>query len=183
MSEVPEEVRFSKNAVVMGHAIHESISVLYENGYKTVNPQIVSLAVGLIEVFDKHSLIKGFIKNSHLVCWDNIKLRNEQFFSDNSADIFKHLPMDKINLFKDLFNTKNKNGESVVSQDLKDNIWRILDAMIKISIKYVHKHRKPYSYIKDDKVLNSYDASFFDDVDIHYHAKEWSVKLEYPPKC
>lgn len=177
----PEEERFAKNTTIMAQAVHESVQRLYNAGYRTVDPTLVALAVTVISAFDKHYLIQGFIENSHDKCWDYIKKRDETFFVDNASGIFRYLPMDKVNLFKDLFTTKDSNGQSVVSQSLKNQLWDLFDAMIKISIKYIHKGRSPYSYSTSDSVVNAYGASFFDEVDIAHHSKVWKVKLDFPP--
>lgn len=181
MSTAPEEERFAKNTTILAQAVHEGIKRLYEAGYKTIDPNLVELAVTVISTFDKHYLIQGFIESSHEKCWDNIKRRDEIFFVQNASDIFKYLPMDQVNLFKDLFNTKDANGNSVVSQSLKDQLWDLFDAMIKISIKYIHNNRAPYSYSTSDGPRNAYGSSFFDEVNIAHHAGVWKVNLEFRP--
>jgi hypothetical protein len=183
MSVAPEEERFAKNTTIMAQAIQEGIKKLCDAGYQTVDPTIVALAVTVISSFNKHYLIQGFIENSHEKCWDSIKKRDENFFVENASDIFKYLPMDKVNLFKDLFLTKDKNGNSVISQSLKTQLWDLFDAMIKISIKYIHKNRAPYSYSTPNGMINAYGAQFFDEVDLDHHATVWELKdkLEFPP--
>jgi hypothetical protein len=172
----PEEERFAKNAAIMAEAVYESVLILYNAGYKTVDPGMIKLVTAVISGFDKHFLIKGFIENSHEKCWDNIRNRSEVFFVEQAADIFKYLPVDKVNLFKDLFTTVDNSGHSVVSQNLKDQLWDLFDVMVKISIKYVHKNRKPYN----DGVKNLYREEFFKDVNIPYHSNAWEVQLEFP---
>lgn len=182
MSIAPEEERFAKNAIIMAQAIHESVQKLCDAGYKTIDPMMVSFAVTVISAFDKHYLIQGFIENSHDTCWTCIKNRNEVFFVENASNIFKYLPMDQVNLFKDLFLAKDSQGNCVISQSFKTQIWNLFDAMIKISIKYIHKGRNPYSYSTDEGVINTYGSSFFDEVDLVGHSKVWNVKLDFPPK-
>ena len=183
MSVAPEEERFSMNTRIMAQAVHESVSKLYNAGYKTVDPNIIAMAVVVISGFDKHYLIQGFIENSHEVCWDGIKKRDEVFFVNNSKNIFKYLPMDKVDLFKDLFFTKDAQGNNVISQSFKDQLWGLLDAMIKISIKYIHRQRDPYSYSTDGSMVNTYGSQFFDEVNLQHHASVWGVKLEFPTSC
>jgi len=184
MSAAPEEERFAKNAVIMAQAIHESVRKLYNAGYKTVDPSLVAFAAAVISTFEKHFLIQGFIENSHNTCWDCIKRRDENFFVENASEIFKYLPIDKVNLFKDLFLTKDANGNSVVPDSLKNQLWDLFDAMVKISIKYIHKNRTPYYYQDNNNIVfNGYKSSFFDEVDINHHASVWGVKLDFPPNC
>lgn len=177
----PEEERFAKNATIMAQAVLEGVKCLYDAGYKTINPTTIELAVTVISAFNKHYLIQGFIENSHEKCWDNIKNRDEKFFIDNASSIFKYLPMDKVDLFKDLFLTTDAKGNSVVSQSLKNQLWSLFDTMIKISIKYIHKHRNPHSYFTDAGPRNAYGSSFFDEVNIAHHADVWKVQLEFHP--
>ncbi|CAH6420859.1 Hypothetical protein HVR_LOCUS1308 [uncultured virus] len=181
MSLAPEHERFAKNTTIMAQAVHEGVKRLYDAGYKTIDPDLIDSAVRVISIFNKHFLIQGFIENSHEKCWDKFKEREEDFFVENAGDIFKYLPMDKVNLFKDLFVTKDSAGNSVVSQNLKNQLWDLFDAMIKISIKYVHNNRSPYSYSTPNGISNAYGASFFDEVDIGHHANVWNVRLEFPP--
>lgn len=178
MSDASESKRFSDNMEILIDAVHDCVTKLHSEGYKTINPIFVLLAKGVIGSYDKDHLIRGFIRNSHNKCWDNIKNRDEIFFSENSGEIFKELPMDKVNLFKDLFTTKDRNGASVVSDALKNEIWVIISAMVKISIKYVHKGRQPYS-IGDEKL---YGVDFFSEVDVNYHSTVWGLKLDFPEK-
>ena len=163
----PEEERFASNAVTMANAVHFGIQKLYNDGYKVINPSSILLASAVIEGFDKEQLIKSFIINSHENCWDKIKERDEVYFVENVASVFKYLPSDSVNLFKDLFLTKDHYGECVVPLTLKNQIWELFDAMIRISIKYIHKHR----------LINKLD--FFKEVDLEHHSKTWNVILKY----
>lgn len=180
MSAVPEEERFAKNALIMGQALHEAIMKLYQAGYKTVDPKLVEMALLVMGSFDKNYLIQGFIDNSHQECWNFIKQRDEEFFVANASNIFKYLPTDKVDLFKDLFTTRDQQGRSVVSQSLKDQIWSLFDAMIKISIKYIHKGRAPYSCQSPDGIMKMYSCQFYEEVDLNYHSKTWGVQLDFP---
>lgn len=175
----PEEERFSSNTNKLGEAIKICIRKLFDMGYQTVDLSLVEFAVIAIANYDKHALIQGFIKNSHAECWDKIKVRDEQYFVDNSAKIFAHLPAGEVNLFKDLFTTKDKNGNSVIEQEFKNKIWTLFDALVKISIKYVHKGRDPYVADVKGVATNAYSKSFFDDVNVQYHAINWNVILEF----
>jgi len=183
MSIAPEEERFAKNVGIMSQLILDGTRKLYDAGYKTVDPSTIALATTIISTFDKHHLIRGFIENSHEKCWDKMKERDEVFFVENANSIFKFLPMDKINLFKDLFLTKDKQGNSVIAPAVKKQVWELFDAMIKISIKYIHKHRSPYSYSTPTGVINTYNTEFYEKVDLSRHSQVWNVKLDFLPKC
>ena len=168
MHQPPEEERFKSNAIVMTKALQTGLQKLKHDGYD-VDLTVVTFAAALIGGFQPHALITGFISKSHVKCWDKIKERDETFFVENVASIFEHLPMDSVNLFKDLYLTKDKMGQNVISQKLKNEIWSLFDAMIKISIKYIHKHR--------EMVDGRYTKSFFDDVNLPHHIQNWQCKL------
>lgn len=168
MQQPAEEERFKSNAIVMTKALQTGLQKLKNEGYE-VDLTVVTMASALIVGFQPHYLITEFIKNSHMKCWDKIKERDEKFFVENVSTIFEYLPMDSVNLFKDLFLTKDIHGQNVISQKLKNEIWSLFDAMIKISIKYIHKHRK--------MVDGRYTVSFFDDVDLEHHITNWQCKV------
>lgn len=176
----PEEVRFSTTTTQLAGLIYESVCKIRDLGYKTVDPQLVDMISKLIPVYDKKELIEGFITNSHVACWDSISKRDEEFFIKNAGEIFKYLPMDKVDLFKDLFQTKDSNGNNVIGEDLKNKLWRLFDSMVKISIKYVHKGRVPYSLDNGKEIISKYGLPFYEDVNITHHATLWKVTLEFP---
>ena len=179
----PEEERFSDIAVQLSQAIHYCVKNLFDLGYKTVEPSLVLLVTNIMQRFEKHSLIQGFIENSHIECWSKIKNRDEEYFVENASNIFKYLPSGQVNLFKDLFTTKDKNGISVIDQDTKNQIWKLFDVMIKISIKYVHKNRSPYSVKESGVSKNYYARDFSGTVNVAEHAETWGVVLEFAPLC
>jgi hypothetical protein len=161
-----EEIRFANNVSVMGQAISTGINKLHKEGYKVIDPITVVFALSVIESHGKenpHDLIDKFISRSHEECWDKIKERDEKYFIENMSNIFNMIPQDSVNIFKDLFTTVDKNGCSVIPIQLKEEIWNLFDALIKISIKYIYKqnkHNNKYSHI---------------DLDRHCHV--WSIKL------
>lgn len=176
----PEEERFYKNTLVMGELIYESVVQLRNAGHTTIEPELVKLANIIISSYDKEGLIQGFIENSYIECWDRIKNRDENFFVENVATIFKYLPKETVNLFRDLFIAVDENGKSIIQQSLKEELWCLFDAMVKISIKYIHKGRSPYSYSSSNEVVNAYTDNFFEEIDIIKHANNWNVKLDFP---
>ncbi len=164
----PEQERFKSNAIQLTKALQTGLQKLKDQGYH-VDLSMVMIASALIGGVEPHDLIKGFINNSHGKCWNKIKERDEDFFVMNAGSIFSQLPGDSVNLFKDLFLTKDTSGKSVISQNLKDEVWSLFDAMIKIAIKYIHKNRK--------MINNEYTESFYDDVDLSHHALIWKCTL------
>lgn len=180
MQTPPEEERFQKNAVVLGNLVQKCVEDLNKAGHNSISPMTVQFATTLIGSFDKGFLIQGFIENSHKECWDQIKRRDEDFFVKNAGEIFKMLPTERVNLFRDVFLIRNADGKSVVPHESKSQLWDLFDALIKISIKYIHRNRQPYSQNVNGQLKQGYYASFFDEVDIEYHSDVWKVKLEFP---
>lgn len=160
----PEEERFSLVALNMADAIHYGISKLYKEKLTTINPDDFIFIKACIQTLDKDYLIQGFIEKSH-IHWDKIKERNELFFIEHASSIFGFLPAPYLSMFTDLFTAVDSQGNTIVTKNLKDDIWRIFDAMVKISIKYTHKNR----IIKGD--------SFLKEVNIEAHVITWDLTL------
>jgi hypothetical protein len=67
-------------------------------------------------------------------------------------------------MIKDLYMTKNQHGESIITQSFKDDIWLLLDAMIKCAIQYIHKRQQR-------------DSGVFKSVKIQHHIQVWKIKI------
>lgn len=160
----PEEERFSLVALNMADAIHYGITKLYNKKLTTINPNDIKFMQSCIQTLDKHYLIQGFIEKSH-IHWDKIKEHNESFFLEHASSIFGFLPTQYLSMFTDLFTAVDSDGNTIVNKNLKDDIWRIFDAMVKISIKYTHKTR-----------INKGD-DFLKDVNVEEHAITWGLTL------
>lgn len=160
MNRPPPEERFSKNAAIMAQAIYVGVKKLHDDHYKVVDPNLICLVAEIIKQYDPHKLITGFIKNSHETCWDKIYERDEAYFIEHAPKIFEMIPADTVHLFRDLFLTKDQHGQSVISESLKTQIWKLFDSNIKISIQYAHLHRE-----------------LFPTVDVNKHAALWHINL------
>lgn len=185
-NQITEEERFYKNTLVLVDAITECSGRLQSSGYTEITPAMCASAKCLIQLKYERNMrefIETFIAASHSECWDRIKNREEEYFVQHAGKLFSALPLDKVNLFKDLFLGKDSQGRNIVPQAVKDQIWGLLDAMVKISIKYVHKGRGPYSYrTETGEMANAYSISFFDDVNVGHHCNVWNVMLEFNPR-
>jgi hypothetical protein len=177
-----EEDRFHANINVMAQAIQESILQLHRRGYQTVDPNLVEVALTLILTLDKRDLMEGFIKGSHEKCWDSIKTRDEAFFVQNAESIFHFIPMTNVNLFRDLFLTKDSHGNNVISQELKDQIWTLFASLIKISIKFIHRERGPQTIVNGQDITRIYTLNYLPEVNLSRHSYIWEVVLPFP-KC
>lgn len=178
--EPPEPERFGKNVSILLQAVTDAVNMLNNKGYNTINPTLLQLVIPMIKNIDNELLMQKFIDRTHEICWDMILKRNEKFFIDNAESIFKDLPVDKISLFKDIYLTKDSAGNYVIPNSLKEQVWKLFDNLVKISIKYIHKNRGPMTYI--DNVGNkiyTYSAEFYPEVDLELHASKWKVMLSY----
>jgi hypothetical protein len=164
------------------------------NMLPNVNSQalnMLNLAETMLSAANKGTIIQGFITNSHKkdstgkiveMLWDHIKSHDEVFFIDNAHSIFAGLPVNQVNIFRDIFLTKNSQGEPVISKSLRDQIWGILEPMVKIAIKYIHRDRQPYSVEVKGTLVRRYHAAFFDDINLVHHAAVWKMDLPFPPR-
>lgn len=159
----PEEERFSLVTANMIEAVHYGVSSLHKKNLTTIDPDNIKFVGEFIKTLDNHFLIQEFIKKSHMH-WDKIKDRDESFFITHASEVFSFLPKTYISMFTDLFTAVDKEGKKVVGQNLKDDIWGIFDAMVKISIRYTHKRRTK-------------EADFIKDVDVQTHATIWKLQL------
>jgi hypothetical protein len=85
-------------------------------------------------------------------------------------------------LFCDLFCLRTADGKSVISEELKDQIWGLMMAMVKIAIKYVHENRGPTASGSATGAINSYKyPNFVEELTcLVEHAAKWGVKLDFP---
>ena len=169
------------NIVPIINALSDGIGQLNRAGYQTIDPSKFEFAKHIIMAYDKHLLIQGFINKSHETYWDRILQRDEGFFIENAGTIFAELPTNDVNVFRDLF-TATRDGKKVISENLRNQLWKLFDSLVKISIKYVHKHRYPISETDEsgNNIVQKYRHSFFDYVDVANHASKWKVALDFP---
>jgi hypothetical protein len=159
----PEEERFSLVTANMIDAIQYGVSSLHKKNLTTIDPNNITFVGEFIKTLDKHFLIQEFIKKSHMH-WNKIKDRDESFFITHASEVFSFLPNTYIAMFTDLFTAVDKEGKKVIKQNLKDDIWDIFDAMVKISIRYTHKKRIS-------------EVDFIQNLDVQTHATTWKLQL------
>ena len=182
MDTPPEEERFSANSNDLSNLVHELTTKCWEEGHKEINPILINLAQAYLNSLDKVLLIETFINHSHDF-WEEIRLKNENFFISHSGEIFGKLPVDQGNIdaFKMLFTSKDKNGEDLIEEEDREAIWEIFGSLVKICIKYVHRVRDCYLEEKEDgKMAPRYRYNKFPKIKVREHARKWGVELIIP---
>lgn len=137
--------------------------------------------VTLVRVFvmgmDKGHLTNKFIENSEPY-WDNILNKEDDFFVNNSAQIFgKYASAPEFNALKVIFG-KNKDGVGLVDDQTKDDVRDFLNSLVKISIVHIFNSRVPKVEKNGSKVSISYGKKTeYPNIDVIGHSKKWKVAL------
>lgn len=130
--------RFFMNVEGLFQLISELVNSAYQSGHKIVSPYLVNFAGFVLFKLDKEFVIKTFIEKSHKH-WEQIRIKDEDFFITSAGKVFAGLPMDSVNAFKELFLLKMSNGERFVSEDDRDAIWEYFESLVRISIHYLQE--------------------------------------------
>lgn len=170
-----EEERFRQNISDFTMLVRELLEDCSSRGKTTIDPNIITVAAAFIESYDPRTMITNFVHYSYEF-WDRISKREEVFFRENCVDVFKDIPMDHVNAFKELFSDE---GESIISQDDKDAMWDYFDSFIKICIKYIHRERGPKIRDIGQGPQKVYSKNVFPEVHLQNYAQVWDVKLEW----
>lgn len=141
MTTPPPIERFHKTVIELSGLVGDLIQEIYDSGHKSIDPTLVRFAGIILENYNKKDLIETFIEHS-VPHWDLIFARDDKFFLENASQIFQGLPMTNINAFKTLFITKNKDGQPIIQQADKKEIWDFFRSLIKICHHYLHEQRR-----------------------------------------
>jgi len=184
----PEE-RFHANVVGLGELLHDIVREVNGKGYEIVTPQVIELAVRVLEKLDHITVIHSFIRKSNEKektegdlkehCWEKIRVRDRRFFLQNAGKIFSDLPMSKVNAFSHMFSLKDADGNFVVSKEDEEEIWEYFESLVKIAIKYIHEKRQPILIRHESEEIRRYEKRAFEEVDLASHAKFWEIELEF----
>lgn len=174
----PEEDRFQSNMLALVDLVRELIATCHASGKTTINPALISLARGILESYDKKVAIENFIGYSYEF-WDQISKREEIFFLENCSTIFRDIPGNHLDAFRELYEARDAEGKPIIIESDKDAMWEFFDSLIKICIKFIHRERGPT--MKD---LNKgkgpqpvYTVNSFPDVRLQHYSNVWKVDL------
>lgn len=170
--------KFKTNFDMLGATVIECTNILSLAGFTLANPVAVNDAFQTLKKWTADDLIVEFIKVSHSTCWDKVHSKdrpqmivaaNDTFLGilkDAQPMIYQMLAMINYNIFDYMYNAKDAQGVQVLDEKLIQSIWNYMAAMIRISIRYIHKKRQT-------------DTQFMADVDYMRHAKTWSISHEF----
>jgi len=130
-----EEERLHANMLGMLDALISIVAYLDSHNKTTIPPIILTGGRKVIEKYDKKSLITMLVAKSE-EHWDKIHEKKEDFFINNADKIFAMFGTDKVTIFTTLFTATDTSGKKLVSEQNKENLWRFIHSMVKISIKY-----------------------------------------------
>jgi hypothetical protein len=148
--------RFFMNVEGLFQLISELVNSAYQSGYKIVSPYLVNFAGFVLFRLDKKFVIDTFIEKSHNH-WEEIRVKDEEFFISSAGTVFAGLPLDSVNAFKELFLLKTKTGERFVSEDDRDALWEYFESLVRISIHYLQEDPKRNKWgIDMDKVISQW---------------------------
>lgn len=176
-----EEERFSTNSNDLSDLVHELTSKCWDNGHREIQPLLINLAQAYLNSLDKTVLMETFITHSHNF-WEEVRLRNENFFVEHSGEIFGKLPVEQGNIdaFKMLFTSKDANGGPLIEEEDRDAIWEMFGSLVKICVKYIHRVRDCHLVEKDGKMVPRYRHNKFPEIKVREHARNWDIELNIP---
>ena len=177
--DLPEEERFRTNILDLGALVHELTTNCWNAGRREVAPQLVAMGEDYIKKYESKKIIETFINHSYTF-WEQIRLKEEEFFIKNAHVVFQQLPIksENINAFKMLFTAKDDTGKDIVIEDDRLAMWEIFASLVKISIKYVHKSRGIKVVQTEQGPRHAYiDKNKFKFIDVKALSTLWKIEL------
>lgn len=171
--------RFSENMSEFIALNRELLTKTYEEGKTTIDPNIVNIVEEVLKVYNKDKMVNNFISYSEPY-WGEINKRDQSFFSEHCAKVFRDLPKDYVDSFKVLFESKDdETNEFIVCDEDRTAIWEYLNCLIATCINHIHHSRGP-TWQDGTK---AYSINYRPDVKkLQAWAKIFNLTLEWPPK-
>lgn len=184
-----EEVRFLTNVESLGSFLVDETTKLRSQGLTELNPEHVNFVfrylTGKGETSNGRDMISTFIEET-FDKWVQVKDRNSSFIADFIVDILQkcrknsNLPIPKITEEhrQTAIQMFDPDSEGSISPESLNSIWEYLDALVIISIKYVHRIRKPVRVLKDGVARQAYSNNQFPAVKTLALAKDWKIRSQ-----
>ena len=185
--------RFKVNLITLSEIINDMFEEGQDNGLVGKGFNVFSLLKLILSKTPSEYMIKRFIKrtNSH---WDKIKEKDIDQFKNIGLELFQTIEDKGVDGFKDeeelsgssflgkistdhfknfkvlLEGSYGYEGETIeiLDETRKDDIWKIMQSFVKISLCYIQETRK--------EIDGKYTVEFFPDLHIKELAGEWGVK-------
>lgn len=158
-------IKFKKNLLVLCDLLGEIIDYVKNKNFKTdLSSTTLEILKFSVSTMDEKNLIETYIKKSYKY-WDCIHQKDEIFLKENCFILFEGLPTDYIKIFSDILKTEN-----LLEDDIKDNIWEIIQALTINCIKHVHCNRD--FNVQSEK----YTKIYFPDISLKNEFIKWNIK-------
>jgi hypothetical protein len=182
--------KFKSNLVILIDIFTEMFDEGYEKNVIDSNFKLMSLLKIVISKTSGDRMLKNFIKKSHLY-WDQILNKDIEYFKSMGLELFgvvkdkgldeytkdsgdsflEKLSGNHVELFKQLLEGEyEENGQtvSILDDERKADIWKILHSFVRISIVYIHQNRK----YRDGK----YNVEFFPEIKVKSNIEKWNIR-------
>jgi len=164
--------KFKNNLLLLLDLINEIIDYGKSNGINIdIDNTVFIGSKFFINKSDKIFLIKNFISKSYEY-WDSIKNKDEDFLKNNCNILFNELPEKYIDIFKNMFEYKLEDGSLLLDEDVKNNIWELIFALINNSINHIYQIRE----MSKDPVTLKYTKNYFPIIKIKNEKEKWNIK-------
>lgn len=178
MSTVAPEILFKTMLISFSSTLKSEIVRLSALHVKVPDVDSVDLIISTIKSLPNELIIEKFIEKSfkddkgniyHF--WKDVEARRQNELIDGISKIFGNLP--NIKYINEILDTNAPDGTPYIPKDVKEKVFKFVDAMIKNSIKYIHLRREPYT---DENGQRVYKHNYFDYVDVDEYIKLFKVR-------
>ena len=167
-----DEIRFKTSTLGLISLTKEVVLSCQKKDENRVSPDIVDAIYAMVNATEATAIINNYIKYSFQF-WEEMRVENRKFFEKNAGAIFGDLPLQDLNIFQFLFESKN------IKKEDEEDVWRYFHSLCKISIKYIHNSRGPHVKIIDGKERAAYKNENFKSINIIDVATKWGIKLVF----
>jgi hypothetical protein len=182
--------KFRSNLIILIDIVSEMFEEGYENKVIKSDFKLMPILKIVIKKAPGDRMLKNFIKRSHPY-WDQILNKDIDYFKNLGLELFgmvkdkgleeytkdaddgflSKLSGNHVDLFKELMEGEYEmDGEkvSILDDERKEDIWKILHSFVKISVVYIHQGRK----FQDGK----YHVEFFPEIKVKENVSKWNIK-------
>ena len=182
--------KFKSNLLILIDIVTEMFDEGYNKKVISNDFKLMSILKIVISKTSGDKMLTNFIKKTHSY-WDQIFEKDINYFKGLGLEIFgivkdkgleeytkdsgdsflEKISGNHIELFKELLEGEyEEKGEkiSILDDERKGDIWKILHSFVRISIVYIHKERKYQN--------GKYNAEFFPEIKIKSNVDKWNVR-------